>query len=201
MYKKWKEVGTYDERFSVYVEAYVIDYLQHGREKRTYYIYGKTENENSGRQRIVVMGASASLYDNDLFTPYVLLTHFLVSLEERNGIKQLQILYEENEELYPIKGYRIFYEDNPVMKNKLLRDGYEEITKREPEISACENKEKADIQINQHNCLQTLGEIVCLMGILFLLILIALAADTINSPDGLKQYAEHIQYLQKILIR
>lgn len=107
--------GGKEEKYKLYVEDYVLSYLKYetgSLECSEIYFYG--ERENDGKM-YVVYGAGKSRQIS-LFDAYDLLEEIMCRLTQAGPV----FMVRESEEIYQIKGYDVFYQDNEAMQSYMV---------------------------------------------------------------------------------
>lgn len=107
--------GGKEEKYEIYVEDYVISFLKGATgtlELSEFYFYGYREKDG---RRYVIYGAGR---DKSLavFDKYSLLEEIGCRLTQAGPV----FLVREENDIYEVKGYDIFYQDNGEMQNYLI---------------------------------------------------------------------------------
>ena len=107
--------GRKEEKYEIYIEDYVMSFLKEEAdtlELSEFYLYGIRENDN---KRYIVYGAGR---DKNLavFEKYSLLDEIGCRLTQAGPV----FFMKEENGIYEVKGYDIFYQDNREMQNYLI---------------------------------------------------------------------------------
>lgn len=107
--------GRKEEKYEIYIEDYVMSFLKEETgtlELSDFYLYGIRENDN---KRYIVYGAGR---DKNLavFDKYSLLDEIGCRLTQAGPV----FFIKEENGIYEVKGYDIFYQDNREMQNYLI---------------------------------------------------------------------------------
>lgn len=107
--------GRRDEKYRIYIEDYVLSYLKEETntlELSGVYFYGFRENNNN---RYIIYGAGREK-QLAVFDKYSLLNEIGCRLTQAGPV----FLVREGDDLYEIKGYEVFYQDNREMQSYLI---------------------------------------------------------------------------------
>ena len=107
--------GRRDEKYQIYIEDYVLSYLKEETstlELSPFYFYGFRENNN---KRYIIYGAGRDK-QLEVFDKYSLLSEIGCRLTQAGPV----FLIREGDNLYEIKGYEVFYQDNKEMQSYLI---------------------------------------------------------------------------------
>lgn len=107
--------GRRDEKYRIYIEDYVLSYLKEETETLELsgvYFYGFRENNN---KRYIIYGAGREK-QLAVFDKYSLLNEIGCRLTQAGPV----FLVKEGADLYEIKGYEVFYQDNREMQSYLI---------------------------------------------------------------------------------
>lgn len=107
--------GRKEEKYEIYIEDYVMSFLKEETgtlELSEFYLYGIRENDN---KRYIIYGAGR---DKNLavFDKYSLLEEIGCRLTQAGPV----FFMKEENGIYEVKGYDIFYQDNREMQNYLI---------------------------------------------------------------------------------
>lgn len=107
--------GRRDEKYRIYIEDYVLSYLKEETntlELSGVYFYGFRENNN---KRYIIYGAGREK-QLAVFDKFSLLNEIGCRLTQAGPV----FLVREGDDLYEIKGYEVFYQDNREMQSYLI---------------------------------------------------------------------------------
>ena len=107
--------GRRDEKYRIYIEDYALSYLKEETntlELSGVYFYGFRENNN---KRYIIYGAGRER-QLEVFDKYSLLNEIGCRLTQAGPV----FLVREGDDLYEIKGYEVFYQDNKEMQSYLI---------------------------------------------------------------------------------
>lgn len=107
--------GGKEEKYKIYVEDYVLSYLKYetgSLEFSEIYFFGSRQD---GGRKYVIYGAGRDK-DISVFDTYDLLAEILCRLTQAGPV----FMVREPEEIYQIKGFDVFYQDNGAMQNYMV---------------------------------------------------------------------------------
>lgn len=176
--------GGREEKYEIYIEDYVLSFLKEETgtlELSELYFYGLKEN---GNKRYLIYGAGRER-QIAVFGQYSMLDEIGCRLTQAGPV----FLVREENGIYEIKGYEVFYQDNREMQSYLI-DQKREITKddqvsqTDPMIQSTypdhTDSHKATRNRMPHNV------ITVQLGII-LVALVAIVINSTNSYDKMKQ--------------
>ena len=176
--------GGKEEKYEIYIEDYVMSFLKEETgtlELSEFYLYGMRENDN---KRYIVYGAGR---DKNLtvFGKYCLLDEIGCRLTQAGPA----FFVREANDIYEVKGYDIFYQDNREMQNYLI----------DRKIKSNESKQNSKADVAAVNTYTKKGDeqkapqirvphsaISVQLGII-LIALIAIVINSANSYDKMDQ--------------
>lgn len=176
--------GGREEKYEIYVEDYVLSFLKEETgtlELSEFYFYGLKENSN---KRYLIYGAGREK-QLAVFSQYSLLDEIGCRLTQAGPV----FLVKEENGIYEIKGYEVFYQDNREMQSYLI-DRKREITKDDSvskpdtmiQSTYTEHTDSHKMTRNRmpHNVISVQ------LGII-LVALVAIVINSTNSFDKMKQ--------------
>lgn len=171
--------GRREEKYEIYIEDYVMSYLKEetGTLKLSeLYFYGIREN---GGRRYVIYGAGK---DKKLasFDKYSLLDEIGCRLTQAGPV----FLVKEENGIYEIKGYEVFYQDNREMQNYLIEHSAGRDQKHRTNTRSKGMAEDNTRKVTQNRTPH--GAISVQLGII-LVALVAIVINSTNSYDKMNQ--------------
>lgn len=176
--------GKREEKYEIYIEDYVMSFLKEETgtlDVSEFYFYGFRENDN---KRYIIFGAGR---DKGLpvFDKYSLLDEIVCRLTQAGPV----FLVREENGLYEIKGYEVFYQDNKAMQSYLIdrrrdsmrddKDDREDKTVRSVYADEMDNRKIARNKTPHSTISLQLG--------IILVALIAIVINSTNSYDKMTQ--------------
>ncbi|RKI80812.1 LysM peptidoglycan-binding domain-containing protein [bacterium 0.1xD8-71] len=107
--------GGKEEKYKLYVEDYVLSYLKYetgSLEFSEIYFYGERQN---GSRKYIIYGAGRDKQIS-VFDAYDLLEEIVCRLTQAGPV----FMVRESEEIYQIKGFDVFYQDNEAMQSYMV---------------------------------------------------------------------------------
>lgn len=176
--------GGKEEKYKLYVEDYVLSYLKYetgSLECSEIYFYGTRQ---SGERKYIIYGAGRDK-QIPVFETYDLLEEMMCRLTQAGPV----FMVRESEEIYQIKGYDIFYQDNQAMQSYMVE--------RQRHFNRPQTTKKQDKQGSVGMPVQGMGKTetkpVHSHGVMsaqlgmILIILIAIVINSANSYDKMEQ--------------
>lgn len=169
--------GGKEEKYEIYVEDYVISYLKGETgtlELSEFYFYGYREKDG---RRYVIYGAGRDKRLS-VFGKYSLLEEIGCRLTQAGPV----FLVREENDIYEIKGYDIFYQDNGEMQSYLIdqKSGRE----RKDRASRIET---SDSGVHTGGRVQAPHSAISLQLGIILVALVAIVINSANSYDKMQQ--------------
>lgn len=107
--------GRKEEKYEIYIEDYVMSFLREEMgtlELSEFFFYGFREKDG---KRYIIYGAGRSK-DLEVFDKYSFLDEIGCRLTQAGPV----FLVHENDDIYEVKGYEVFYQDNHEMQSYLI---------------------------------------------------------------------------------
>ena len=171
--------GGKEEKYEIYIEDYVMSFLKEETgtlELSEFFFYGFRENN----KRYIIYGAGRDK-KTAVFGKYDLLDEIGCRLTQAGPVFQVR---EENG-IYEIKGYEVFYQDNKEMQNYLIERRRESAFVRADRMGGSAYVNEPDEQKIPQNRAQH-SAISVQLGII-LVALIAIVINSTNSYDKMNQ--------------
>lgn len=177
--------GGKEEKYKLYVEDYVLSYLKYetgSLEFTEIYFYGIRQD---GKRKYVIYGAGRDKQIS-LFNKYDLLEEIMCRLTQAGPV----FMVRESDEVYQIKGFDVFYQDNEAMqrymvewKNQTIRPqvGEKKDRQRMTAPPPTESMEKVETKTPHPH-----GVMSAQLGVI-LIILVAIVINSANSYDKMEQ--------------
>lgn len=176
--------GRREEKYEIYVEDYVVSFLKEETgtlELSEFYFYGYRENNY---KRYIIYGAGR---DSRLavFSKYSLLNEIGCRLTQAGPV----FLVREENSIYEVKGYEVFYQDNKAMQSYLI-DRNKEIENSRQDSASDERIQSihindAAVQKSEHN--KVPHSMISLQLGIILVALVAIVINSTNSYDKMEQ--------------
>lgn len=177
--------GGKEEKYRLYVEDYVLSYLKYetgSLECSEIYFYGTRQNED---KKYIIYGAGRDK-QIPVFDTYDLLEEIMCRLTQAGPV----FMVREPEEVYQVKGFEVFYQDNQAMQSYMVerqRSFSGPQTEDRPDrhkaavISSAVNVRKAETKATHSHGLMSAQ--LCMI----LIILVAIVINSANSYDKMGQ--------------
>lgn len=177
--------GGKEEKYKLYVEDYVLSYLKYetgSLEFSEIYFYGERQN---GSRKYVIYGAGRDKQIS-IFDAYDLLEEVMCRLTQAGPV----FMVRESEEIYQIKGFDVFYQDNEAMQSYMV-----ERTKNFPHPQKQEQTDRQgttalpsmkDVSKTETKPLHSHGMMSAQLGMI-LIILVAIVINSANSYEKMEQ--------------
>ena len=172
--------GRKEEKYEIYIEDYVMSFLKEETgtlELSEVFFYGFREK---GGKRFIVYGAGRNK-DLEVFDKYDLLDEIGCRLTQAGPV----FLVHEKDDIYEIKGYKVFYQDNHEMQSYLIDRKTECIDRgqpRPPKYTAQPRPERYDTP-GHKNPYAAVSLQLCIV----LVVLVAIVINSTNSYDKMQQ--------------
>ena len=172
--------GRKEEKYEIYIEDYVMSFLKEETgtlELSEVFFYGFREK---GGKRFIVYGAGRNK-DLEVFDKYDLLDEIGCRLTQAGP----GFLVHEKDDIYEIKGYKVFYQDNHEMQSYLIDRKTECIDRgqpRPPKYTAQPRPERYDTP-GHKNPYAAVSLQLCIV----LVVLVAIVINSTNSYDKMQQ--------------
>ncbi len=176
--------GGKEEKYKLYVEDYVLSYLKYetgSLECSEIYFYGTKQDE---ARKYIIYGAGRDK-QIPVFDTYDLLEEIMCRLTQAGPV----FMVRESEEIYQIKGFDIFYQDNQAMQSYMVErqrnfkrpQSAKKQDRHEPAGMPVQGVGKAETKsVHSHGMMSAqLGAI--------LIILVAIVINSANSYDKMEQ--------------
>ncbi len=176
--------GGKEEKYRLYVEDYVLSYLKYetgSLEFSEIYFYGTRQKEE---KKYVIYGAGRDK-QIPVFDTYDLLEEIVCRLTQAGPV----FMVREGEEVYQIKGFDIFYQDNEAMQSYMVENKHSTARPR-PAVKEDRHKTapppKPGIGKVETKALHSHGMMSAQLGVI-LIILVAIVINSANSYDKMEQ--------------
>ncbi len=172
--------GRKEEKYEIYIEDYVMSFLKEETgtlELSEVFFYGFREK---GGKRFIVYGAGRNK-DLEVFDKYDLLDEIGCRLTQAGPV----FLVHEKDDIYEIKGYKVFYQDNHEMQSYLIDRKTECIDRgqpRPPKYTAQPRPERYDTP-GHKNPYAAVSLQLCIVFV----VLVAIVINSTNSYDKMQQ--------------
>ena len=184
--KVWKtSYGGKEEKYKLYVEDYVLSYLKYetgSLECSEVYFYGARQDHS---RKYIIYGAGRDKQIPD-FDTYDLLEEIMCRLTQAGPV----FMVRESEEIYQVKGFDVFYQDNEAMQGYMVerqrnftgaRVADQKDRHGETVLPFTASKGKAGAKPSHSH-----GVISAQLGMI-LIILVAIVINSVNSYDKMEQ--------------
>lgn len=176
--------GGKEEKYKLYVEDYVLSYLKYetgSLECSEIYFYGTRQR---GEKKYVIYGAGRDK-QIPVFDTYDLLEEIMCRLTQAGPV----FMVRESEEIYQIKGFDIFYQDNQAMQSYMVER--QRLFNKPQTAKKQDRHEPAGIPVASMGKAETKpahshGMMSAQLGII-LIILVAIVINSANSYDKMEQ--------------
>lgn len=177
--------GGKEEKYKLYVEDYVLSYLKYetgSLECSEIYFYGARQNND---RKYIIYGAGRDKLI-PVFDTYDLLEEIMCRLTQAGPV----FMVRESEEVYQVKGFDVFYQDNEAMQGYMV-----ERQKNFARPRAAEQKDKHGATVlpaavstgkTETRFPHSHGIISAQLGVI-LIILVAIVINSANSYDKMEQ--------------
>ena len=175
--------GGKEEKYKLYVEDYVLSYLKYetgSLECSEIYFYGTRQ---SGEKKYIIYGAGRDK-QIPVFDTYDLLEEIMCRLTQAGPV----FMVREPEEIYQIKGYDIFYQDNQAMQSYMVE---RQRHFNKPQTTKKQDKQGSAGMPSMPGKIETKpvhshGVMSAQLGMI-LIILVAIVINSANSYDKMEQ--------------
>lgn len=178
--------GGKEEKYKIYVEDYVISYLKYETgtlELSEIFFYGYCDRN---KKEYIVYGAGRDK-QLSIFDKYDLLEKITCRLTQGGPV----FMVREEEELYEVKGYDIFYHDNEQMQSYLI-DRKQQCGRRERQIQEHASVNKSMTESSESPRKHIHNAMSLQLGVIFV-ILVAIVINSTNSYDKMEQLNQSAQ--------
>lgn len=177
--------GGKEEKYKLYVEDYVLSYLKYetgSLECSEIYFYGARQDHS---RKYIIYGAGRDKQIPD-FDTYDLLEEIMCRLTQAGPV----FMVRESEEIYQVKGFDVFYQDNEAMQGYMVerqrnftgaRVANQKDRHGETVLPFTASKGKAGAKPSHSH-----GVISAQLGMI-LIILVAIVINSVNSYDKMEQ--------------
>lgn len=177
--------GGKEEKYKLCVEDYVLSYLKYetgSLEFSEIYFYGIRQNED---KKYIIYGAGRDKHI-PVFDAYDLLEEVICRLTQAGPV----FMVREAEEVYQIKGFDIFYQDNEAMQSYMVERQRNYVRPKAAEQTDRHVKSASPSMIGMDQMetkpLRSHGIMSAQLGVI-LIILVAIVINSANSYDKMKQ--------------
>lgn len=165
--------GDKEEKYSVYLEGYVLSYLQDmAKDEKSVLFYGYRDG-----RKYAIWGAG-KCEDSTFFKEYELLNEISCEWTEEGLILSV----DEGNGKYTLKGFDIFYGSNEGMQNCILKMRQEQ--KAQPDINCRKTTAAADISEEAEKIIRRTGRLHGWISMQLCGLFILLCAIVITSTDS-----------------
>lgn len=177
--------GGKEEKYRLYVEDYVLSYLKYetgSLECSEIYFYGTRQNED---KKYIIYGAGR---DKQIpaFDTYDLLEEIMCRLTQAGPV----FMVRESEEVYQVKGFDIFYQDNQAMQSYMVERqrsfSRPQTAERSDRHKAAVTSSAADVRKTETKDTHSHG-LMSAQLCMILIILVAIVINSANSYDKMGQ--------------